>query len=352
MNWSTILPLVVKDLKLFFRDRFFAFISVLGLVFYAGAYLLMPSTVNETLGLGLYTPIFPEQIAAALEEEGEVLTIAESEAALRQLVLDGDLNAGIALPDDLFHQPEAGRRPVVTIYLPSDAPDDLQDIMEVLSEMLVLAVTNQPINIEVNEQVLGPDMVGQQIPLRDRMLPLFVILVLMMETLGLASLLAQEIQTRTINALLVTPMRVSELITAKGITGLVLTLSQAALLMLVIGGFRQSPLIILTALLLGALLVTAVGFLMATGGKDMLSVMGIGIPIIILLSFPAIGVAFPGILTRWAGIVPTYYLADTIHQVTNFGAGWEQIWQNLAILLAISMILLWASVLVLRRKFQ
>ena len=352
MNGSTIHPLVAKDLKLFFRDRFFAFISVLGLVFYAIAYFVMPPSVDESLGLGLYAPILPEQVAAAFAEEGETIMIAESEATLQQLVLKGELNAGIALPEALFQPPQAGSRPIVTIYLPSDAPEDLQEVMEVLSEMLALAVTDHPLNIEVNEQVLGPDMVGQQIPLRDRMLPLFVILILMMETLGLASLLAQEIQTRTINALLVTPMRVGDVITAKGITGLVLTLSQAALLTLVIGGFRQRPLIILVTLLLGALLVTAVGFLMAAGGKDMLSVMGVGIPVIILLSFPAIGVAFPGILTRWAGIVPTYYLADTLHQAANFGVGWEQIWQNLVILLAISVLLLWASVLVLQRKFQ
>ena len=352
MNWSTIYPLVAKDLKLFFRDRFFAFITVLGLVTYAAIYLVMPLTVDETIGLGLYSPVLPDQIAEAMEEEGEPLIFAESESVLRQLVLDREISAGIALPEDLFEQLIAGNRPIVTIYLMSDAPEDLQEVMDVLAEMMVLAITDTPLNIEVNEEVLGPDMVGQQIPLRDRMLPLFAIFALMMETFGLAALLSQEIHTRTINALLVTPMRVSEVITAKGITGLVLTLSQAGLLTLVIGGFRQRPLIIFVTLLLGALLVTAVGFLMAAWGKDMLSVMGVGIPVIILLSFPAIGVAFPGILTRWAGIVPTYYLADTIHQVTNFGAGWEQIWQNLAILLAISMILLWASVLVLRRKFQ
>ena len=352
MNWSTIQPLIAKDLKLFFRDRFFAFITVLGLVAYVATYLAMPRTVNEAIGLGLYTPILPGQVAEALQEEGEQLILAESEAALRQLVLAGEISAGIALPDDLFEQLTAGGRPIVTIYLPSDAPDDLREVMDVLAEVMVLEISDTPLNIVVNEEILGPDMVGQQIPLRDRMLPLFAIITLMMETLGLASLLAQEIQTRTINALLVTPMRVIEVIAAKGITGLALTFSQAALLMLIIGGFKQRPLIILVTLLLGALLVTAVGFLMGAGGKDMLSVMGVGIPVIILLSIPALGIAFPGFLTRWAGIVPSYYLADTIHQVANFGLGWGHIWQNLLILLVIDVILLWASVLVLKRKFR
>lgn len=352
MNWSTIYPLVAKDLKLFFRDRFFAFITVLGLVTYAAIYLVMPLTVDETIGLGLYSPVLPDQIAEAMEEEGEPLIFAESESVLRQLVLDREISAGIALPEDLFEQLIGGNRPIVTIYLMSDAPEDLQEVMDVLAEMMVLAITDTPLNIEVNEEVLGPDMVGQQIPLRDRMLPLFAIFALMMETFGLAALLSQEIHTRTINALLVTPMRVREVITAKGITGLALSFSQAALLMLIIGGFQQRPLIILVTLLLGALLVTAIGFLMGAAGKDLLSVMGIGIPVFILFSMPTIGIAFPGVLTRWARIIPSYFIADTIHQAANFGAGWAQVWQNLVILLVIGLILSWASVFVLKRKFQ
>jgi ABC-2 type transport system permease protein len=353
MNWSTIRPLVAKDLKLFYRNRFFAFISIMGLIAYAAIYLAMPRSVDEMLSLGLYSPVLPDQIAQVLEEEdGEPLMIAESEDALQSAVLSGEISAGIALPEDIFEQLTAGGRPVVTIYLPSDAPDDLRDLMAVLVEAMVLALSDTPLNIEVREETLGPDLVGQQIPLRDRMLPLFAIFVLMMETLGLASLIAQEVQTRTIQALLVTPMGVGELITSKTVISVLMTFTQAALLMLIIGGFRQQPLIIAVTLLLGALLVTGIGFLMGAVGKDFLSVIGSGIPVIILLSIPAFGIAFPGLLTGWARLIPSHYLADTIHQVANFGAGWGQVWTNLVILLVVDVVLLWLGASVLQRKFR
>lgn len=352
MNWSTIYPLVAKDLKLFFRNGFFAFITVLGLAAYAGIYLAMPRSVDEVIGLGLYTPILPDQIAQALEAESEPLMIAESENALRQAVLAGEISGGIALMEDFFEQLHAGGQPTVTIYLPSDAPDDMHDLMEVLVEAMVLALSGAPLNIEVREEILGPDLVGQQIPLRDRMLPLFAIFVLMMETLGLASLIAQEIQTRTIHALLVTPMGVREVLASKTIISVLMTFTQAALLMLIIGGFRQQPLIITVTLLLGALLVTGIGFLMGAVGKDFLSVIGSGIPAIVLLSIPAVGIAFPGLLTGWARLVPSHYLADTIHQVANFGAGWGPVWTNLLVLLAVDAVLLWLGALVLTRKFR
>jgi ABC-type Na+ efflux pump permease subunit len=352
MIWSTILPLVAKDLRLFFRNRFFAFVTVLGLVAYAAIYLAMPRSVDEMIGLGLYAPILPPQFAQQLEAEGEPLLLAESEAGLRQAVLDGEINGGIALPKDIFEDFQAGTQPIVTVYLPSDASEDLRQAIEVLVEALVLSLSDTPLNFEVNEEILGPDLVGQQIPLRDRMLPLFAIFALMMETLGMASLIAQEIQSRTINALLVTPMRVREVLFSKGITSVLMTFAQAALLMLIIGGFRQRPLIILFTLLLGALLATGIGFLMGAISKDFLSVIGSGIPAIILLSIPAMGVAFPGLLTGWARIVPSHYLADTIHQVVNFGASWPEVWLNLLILLGVDLVLLWLGGYVLTRKFR
>ena len=352
MNWSTILPQVAKDLKLFFRDRFFAFITVLGIAAYAAIYLAMPRSVDEVIGLGLYTPTLTAQITQQLEEESEPLLLVETEEALRKAVLDGEISGGISLPADIFEQLQTGEQPIVTVYLPSNAPEDLREVMVVLVEAMVLALSGTPLNIEVQEEILGPNLVGQQIPLRDRMLPLFAIFALMMETLGLASLIAQEIQTRTINALLVTPMGVREVLFSKGITSVLMTFTQSTLLMLIIGGFRHRPMIIIVTLLLGALLVTGIGFLMGAISKDFLSVIGSGIPAIILLSIPAMGIAFPGLLTGWTRIVPTHYLADTIHQVANFGASWTEVWINLLILLGVDLVLLWLGGFVLRRKFR
>ncbi len=351
MKWASIFTLVGKDLKLFFRDRFFAFITVLGLVFYIGVYWVMPDSVDEQIGLGLYAPTLPAEILAMMEEEGETIYLAESDGALQAAVLSGKLAAGIALPETLFADLHAGREAEVTLYLPSDAPEDIREVMVVLVEAMVLALGDGQLNFDVNETMLGPDMAGQQIPARDRMLPLFVIMILLMETLGLSSLIAQEIQTRTMQALLVTPMGVNEVLISKGLTSLLLTFSQASLLTLAIGGFRSQPLVILAALLVGALMATGICLLMGSAGKDMLSIMGVGIMVIISLSLPPLGVVFPGIFTAWTRLIPTYYLADIIYQAANFGARWGQVWPSLTLLLVVSLVLLGAGGLVLKRRF-
>jgi ABC-2 type transport system permease protein len=223
--------------------------------------------------------------------------------------------------------------------------------MQIAVEALSLGMTGQTLNIETNDILLGRDMAGMQVPPRDRILPLFILVLLMFETMGLASLLAEEIQTGTIRALLVSPMSAADLFFAKGLVSVGLVMFQAVVITPATGALFAAPLLLLVTLLLGALLVTAIGFLIGAAGKDMLSVMSWGVLVLVLLGIPAFGVLFPGMLTGWSRLPPSHYLADTIHQVINFGASWQQVYNNLLILLAWNAALLLAGVLVLKRKF-
>ena len=130
MKWFTVKALVSKDLVLFFRNSFFAFITVLGLVSYIAMYLLLPGSIDETIGLGLYAPDSADRLIQGLEEEGERVIIAASDAELRQAVLDGEVIAGIAFPGNLAETIGMGARLEVTVYLASDAPEEMSAMAE------------------------------------------------------------------------------------------------------------------------------------------------------------------------------------------------------------------------------
>lgn len=351
MNWQTIPPLIQKDLTIFFRNRFYAFITIVALAAYVGIYYAMPDSVDEVIEVGLYAPSTSAEVTKMLDDDGISFQLFESEAALQQAILDKDIGSGIAFPENLFQDVMAGSKPTVNIYVPSDVDKDIKDAMQVIVESMSLTLTGRSLNIEANEVILGRDMAGEQIPPRVRMLPLFAIIVLMFETMGLASLLAEEIQAGTIRALLVSPMGTRELFAAKGVVSVSMVLFQSVVLMTVVGAMKYEPLIILTTLFLGALLVTGIGFLMGAAGKDMLSVMAWGVLAMILLGVPSFGVLFPGTMTAWAKLIPSYYLVDTVHQVINFGAGWSQVSNNLLLLLVWSVVLLFIGAAVLKRKF-
>jgi ABC-2 type transport system permease protein len=350
VNWRIIGTLIAKDFSLFFRKRLFLVLTVIGFVFYVVIYFIMPASVNENLELGLYAPgMIPPFIQ--IKEEGLEIVSVESEEALKEAVIDGKYVAGIALPEDIADKLASKQKPDVRLYFTPDVPEEMKDTVSVIIKELAYIQTGQPLSIVVSEEILGPDMTGTPVPPRDRLRPLLAIMILMVEMMGLANLISEEVEQRTIHALLVTPMSIKDLFAAKGITGIGLAFGQAALFMVLVRGLGEQPLIILIALLLGAVLVTGAAFLISSVSKDFMNVLAWSIPAFIIMFVPTFSVLFPGAVTNWVKVIPSYYLVDTVHRAANFGSGWGDIWLNLLIMLGFCLAITWIGIIVLRRKF-
>lgn len=351
MNPYLIVSLVRKDLTVFFRNRFFAVITILGLVVYLVLYFIMPGSVDDTLKIGIYSP---ENIPAFIENDNAGLEFVSisSEEELRQAVIDGDFIAGISLPADILtHLTDTGNADIKVFY-GADVPTEIKDAVVVVVQELSYIVTGQTLEIEFSEEVLGPDLGGTPLPPRDRLRPLLAVMLIMIETMGLATLISSEIERRTINALLVTPATVIDVFAAKGVAGMCLAFGQSALFMAIVGGLNHQPLVVLAALFLGSLLVIAAGFIIGALAKDMLSVLAWSMPVIIILVIPSLATAFPGSVSGWVEALPTYYLVDTVHKASSFGSSWGDVWQNLLILAGFDLLLVCAGVLFLRRRMK
>jgi len=351
LSLRIIAALVAKDLSLFFRNKFFGLMTVLAIAAYIVIYFVLPSSVNETLAIGLYAETVPpafEQLA----EEGIVFETVESEDALMEAVTAGQYVVGVALPPDILELFATGGKPHITIYSTADTPQEVTDAVEVVIRELAYLQVGEPLAVDISAEVLGPDMLGQQIPLRDRMRPLLAVFLVLFEMIGLAGLITDEVRQGTGRALLVTPMTVADLFVAKALLGVGLAFGQAALFMAVIGGLNSQPLIILTALFLGAVLVTGFAFLIASLSRDMMSALGWGMLILIIFIIPAFGILFPGTVSGWAKAIPSYYLADTVHQASAFGAGWGDVSLNLLVLLGVDLAVVVAGVAAVGRRLR
>lgn len=356
MNLRIIRTLVVKDLSLYFRSGFFALISIALLVGYIAVYYLMPGTAEERFKVAIFPANVPAEVLHELEIREMEVTPFDDETAMSAAVEAGEYRAGIVLPDDALETMTAGMDTHIRAYYPPGIPTYLNeafnDLLAIVFNNISYTFNGQPLNIERHESVLGYDLAGKSLAPRDRLLPMFAVILFMMETLGLANLIAEEIQRGTLRALLITPMNVRDLFAGKSITGISLGLGQALVLMLVTGKLGIHPLLIATTLLLGALLVTGVGFLIASVAHDMMSVISWGMLAIIVLALPSVSVMFPGTISDWVRVIPSYYLVDTLHRVVNFGAGWADITTNLLVLLVSSALLLTVGASVLGRKLQ
>ena len=356
MNAKAILALIQKDITLYFRNRFFAFVSILGLVAYIAIYLLMPTNVAENLTFAVYAPTIPDVFIDFLTGNDINVVKLDSEEALRQAVIDLEYPAGLVLTGDVITGIAAGRDTEVTIFLASDVPaeslDAIRTVLNLAFNELSYTVSGNPLNLELKDEIIGPDMAGQQLAARDRLLPMLAVMVLVIEMMGLGSLIAEEISAGTLSALLITPISVSGLFVSKAVVGIFLAFTQAAILMLFTGGLAWQPILILLTLLLGSLLVTGLAFFIASFSRDMMSVMAWSILVIIILVIPSYGVIFPGTLNDFARIIPTYYLFDTIHRVVNFQATFSAVSSNLVILLIMGIALMLAGIAVMERKLR
>jgi ABC-2 type transport system permease protein len=352
MNFRVIKSLLKKDLALFRSNRFYMLITVVAIIFYIGIYFILPSKVDEKLSLAMYAPVVPPAFAQLTGHEGVDIEFFSSEAALKQAVQDGQYQEGVSLPADIMDIWAAGGRPNVTVFYASTAPPEAADAIVALVKELSYAQTGQPLNFDTTEEILGPDMLGAQIALRDRMRPLLAVFILLVEILTLASLISVEIEQGTARALLVTPMSISDLFIAKGALGIGLAFGQAVLFMLLVGGLNHQPVIMLITLIIGSGLVVGIGFLLASVVRDVMAVTGWGMLILILLAIPGFGTTIPGLLSDWAKVIPSYYLTDTVNRVANYGAGWGDIGVNLAILTGLTIVVVWAGMATLRRRYQ
>jgi len=355
MNTSAIKAIISKDVRAFTRDRFYLFMTFLGLAFYVGIFWFLPDTVNETIEMGISQQGLEAYFDTLVEEDGGLaLASFESAEALESAIRSGDGPAvGLAFPSDFAASVADGAGTEVTLFVTSAVPAEVRGALSsMVREMAYLAAGNPALVVLPTETeiLLGTDRAGDQASLQETMRPMFVFFMLMIEMMALATLVATEIQTRTVTAILVTPASVSDVLVAKAVLGTVLAFSQAVLLMALIGSFGANSLVLLFALLLGSILVTGFGLWAGSVGRDFLSIIYWSVLFLIPLIIPAIAVLFPGTAAAWVQAMPSWGLVEAIVGASAYGDGFGELAGPLTHLGIWCVAAFFAGMLALRRK--
>ena len=298
VSHATVISAIVrKDLAEYGRDRLWAFLTVLVIVVVVVLFWILPDDVEEAINAGV-SGLEPSALAALGESEEGLLPVGfTSESELRAVVageasawvsggetvvvLDGsdppagservDVSIGLAFPSDFLEATSAGRPSEVTVYVDGAVPDEIENAMTSLVREIAFGVAGEPLPVETagvaqTFVVLGEDRAGNQVSARDGFRPIFVFLILMMEMFVMASLIAKEIQDRTVTAVLVTPATVGDVLAAKGIAGALSGLVQAVIVLLAINSLSPQPVLFLTLLLLGSVMISGAPVVPARSG--------------------------------------------------------------------------------------
>jgi ABC-2 type transport system permease protein len=353
MNLGVIAAIFRKDVVAFSRDRFYVFITVIGLGAFIAMYWLLPGNVDETIRLGVSQTGLDTLLAPVASASNDGLEIVEFDTTQDLMTAveestDGVV-AGMAFPADFV---DPAKESTVDLFVTADLPPEYTDLMEGIASQLgfLISGTEPPVNLATRTVVLGVDRAGDQVSLQEQMRPLLAFFVLMVETMALASLIAIEVQLRTVTAVLVTPARPRDFIAAKALLGTALALVEVLILLTLIRGFVGDVPVLLVALILGALMVTGVSLLAGASGRDFIGVMLLSLAIMIPLMIPAFGALFPGTAATWIRVLPTYGLVQAIVGVTTRGESWSDLGPTLALLGMWCVALLALGTVVLRRR--
>lgn len=360
---AIISAIIRKDLREYSRERFFVVITVISILIYGIGFWLMPSSVDESFAVGIHQTGMDDIFAAAMGDQGVGIelvqfdTVEALEAALGMGEAEPEqpLAIGLAFPNDFLQRVAAGQETTVRVYVDANVPVEFQRAMESFVREIAFALSGNPLPVADPDReviVLGEDRVGDQVPFREKIRPLFAVMALVIETFALSALVATEIQARTVTAVLVSPTRVSDFLAAKGILGTGMAFAQAVLLLLIIGSFANQPLILLSAVLLGAVLVTGFGLIAGSAGKDFIETLFYGMAFMIPLMIPPIAVLFPGTAAVWVKILPSYGLVQAVVQSSAYDAGWLDVLPHLGTALGWCVIAFAAGLVILKRKVE
>ena len=365
---AIISAIVLKDLREFSRDRLWMILTPISLIFMIVLFIILPDTVNETITLGVYPLNIAESFSILIGDEFQGLEIIgftdEDQLADAVLQGSGDVSMGIALPADFTESFLSGAGGTVSVYVSESVPTEMRralasGIREIAYAVQAVSEGQDPLNAlpialphHLQARILSEDMAGRQVPLRDRIRPILVILILLIEALALAGLVSVEIEHRTATALLVTPARMGDFLTAKCVTGTIFAVSQAYLFLVATGGFVFDWLILTVLILLGAGMASAVGMLSGTSGRDFMGTLFFGMIFIIPLMIPALSIMFPGRPSIIIRLLPSYGLVEAISGVLAEGRGWDFAAPHIMTTILWDILLLGSAFLLLRRRVE
>ncbi len=355
MNPRVVAAIAQKDLVDAIRNRYLLFALLTPLLVALFIRLLLPGADGlNNLTIVVHDPgnsSLVTQLRAAPR-----MTLVETGSAE---VLGGEVEkskaaGGVVVPANFDADVAAGKQPELTIYVNNKKNIIEQAAFRLLLERQVMSLVRQAapaklIWIDVAQEAAS--QTGRGVNLKQMLLPLLLLLAFgMTGALVVPLLLVEEKEKRTLDFLLTSPARLVEIITGKALTGVVYSVLIAGVLLALnhqmIGNW---PLTLLT-ILLGLLLIVAIGLLMGSVFQSTMQVNTWASSALLVLLAPSFPLPnSPALLESAMHLVPTYYFVESL-KMSLSGTTSTRLWIHLTVVVGCTFIALFAATWALRRE--
>jgi ABC-2 type transport system permease protein len=328
MNLRRVGRLLAKDLRLGPRSPLVLWALVLPVALTLLLRAVFGGLLDPHPRLGITDAGSSAALALANDFDGlEVRTYPDGDA-LQSAVADGAVDAGIALPPGFDAAVRRGDQPPLQLWISgrSGMASRGTVIAAILGIMRDLSGAAPPVEVEVVS--LGEP----GLPMDLRLLPLLVIVaVAIAGGMVPAASLVEEKEKRTLQALLVSPTSVNEVLLAKGLLGWILAMAAGVVTLALNAAFGAQPLATLLGVAVGAVMMAQVGLLLGCWAPDTNTLFAAWKGGALLLLYPVIAWLWPELPGWIARLGPTYYFLQPIFAVSVEGAGLRAVGGNLAI---------------------
>jgi ABC-2 type transport system permease protein len=346
----TVARILVKDLRLGPRSPVFLWAIALPVVFTFLIGAVFGDLFAPPPRLAVVDEGSSKVTAALLDAPGIEARVLGDVDEMRAAVEAHDYDAGLVLPTGLDDDLAADRPAAIEFVVSGQSLASTRLVLGVTTLEQLRGASGQADLVDVTVTTVGDE---EWAPVDDRILPMIVIYAVMIAGLFLpASSLVEERERRTIDAMLVTPARMWEVLVAKGALGVLLAVLMGWVTLALNGAFAGQPAALTVFLVLGSIMMAELGLVLGCWAKDsntlFSAVKGGGV----LIIAPVLFTLFPG-LPQWiATVFPTYYFLQPIYDLAVTGTRFSDHWLEAGVCVAICALLLPAVAAMGRRLEQ
>jgi len=338
MNLKRAWRIAARDLRMGPRSPIFLYAVFLPIVMSFLISAVFGGLLDPEPTLGITDLGSSQLTVAARGLEGIAVSLVDDAAELMGKVKNHDLDAGLVISDSFDAVLRSGGSPDLDFYISGESLASNRIILAVTTSELITEVAQAEPPIDVSVVAIGDE---SYVPIGDRLLPIVVFYAVVIAALFLpASSILDEREKHTLDAVLVTPTNIYEVLLGKGILGVFMGLVMGVVSLLFNQSMGERPFAVMLFLLVGSIMMAEMGLILGSLVKDANSlytaIKGAGI----FIALPVIFIIWPT-LPQWIPkLAPTYYFLQPVYDIAINGATVTDFWLELGVAVAICLVLL------------
>ena len=338
MNPVRAVKVMLKDLRMGPRSPLFLWAIIYPFVITLVVQVLFGSLFEPKPRLGIVDAGQSRITSRVKEMEGIHFAQLHSIAELKKRVADNDLDAGLFLKNGFDKALTAGKKPLLEFWVGGESLASNRIILAITTLDLIRELEGKVPPVHVEIRTLGRD---DALPISSRLIPFMVLFSLLISGILVTSFgLVQEREGKTIDAVLVTPIRLSEVFAAKAGIGLILAVLTAFLTLILNGVMGSNLHVLLLGLFIAAMMAVELGLIFGAAVSDISTLFTLIKTLNIIILGPVIFYIFPD-WPRWiAKIFPTYWIINPIFEITIKNVGLKDVLFDLSLALGFIVVLI------------